>query len=481
MKPTTPREYLEEAISLARRALELEPENRLASKTLGLAYLYAGKPGDAVSLLETTLQSLPEDSPDAAELNFGLARAYCHDGQVERAQARFQQALGEKDHSPAAWLLTAWCLLDKGNLEAAAKAFMKTAEIDYRLANALSAQASACGLLGRYETAIETFYLNNAKNGPSVYDLCGAAACNIAIGADNKALAALEEAAALPPERMTPLNRADGAKASSDAVFQELLEYYTRAASKEPASLKNNRRGADLLILRLAARVISKLEGGNFPLSAPHRLPDYLKCALYRKLDMHDRNIEGCQRILEEDSGDPLAAHLLLKSNEALGTPNQAIGFYKEVLTRNAKDIGAALRVIDMYMELEDMDLALVYCRKALDIEPENIQANYNMGLILLRKDRAYAALPYLQKASELEPGHAATLLALGEAQAKAKNHPAAKRAWETVSENDTHGEWGRQARERLAALGALGNEAPQPAPGKQAKKNNAAPEQGGI
>ena len=102
------------------------------------------------------------------------------------------------------------------------------------------------------------------------------------------------------------------------------------------------------------------------------------------------------------------------------------------------------------------------------------------MGLILLRKDRAYAALPYLQKAAELDKGNAATLLALGEAQAKAKNHPAARRAWKTVAENDTHGEWGRQAREKLAALDAGRDEAPQPAPEKPAKKKDAAPEEGG-
>lgn len=464
MKPTTPKEYLEQAMSLGRKALDLDPENILAARTLGLAYLYSGMAAEAGVLLERTLESLPADSAELTELSFSLARAYCQDGQTDRAQACFRKALREKDPSPVSWLLTAWCLLDKGNLEAAARAFQKTAEIDYRLGNARSLQASACALLARYETAIETFTLSSTSGGPGSYDLCGVAACLIATGADEKALPVLEEAALLPPEKMTSLSRDDAARASSDALFRDLLEFHIDAAAKKPSSLQNSRRGADLLILRLAGRVISKLEGLNIPFSAPHRLPEYLKCVLYRRLEMHDKNIAGCQAILEEDSADPLAAHLLLKSNEALGTPNQAIGFYKEVLTRNTKDIGAALRIIDMYLELEDMDLALVYCRKALDIEPENIQANYNMGLILLRKDRAYAALPYLQKASELDKGNAATLLALGEAQAKAKNYPAAKSAWETVAENDTHGEWGRQAREKLAALNSGNGEAAPPA-----------------
>jgi len=502
MKPATPREYLDEALKLSLKALELDPDNNLAYVTLGMAYLKAGKPADAVTRLERALEIHPADGKGAEELSLSLGEAYCHTGQPEKAQELFQKAVREKEPSPTAWLLTAYCLLNQGNLEAAAKAFLKTAELDHRLANARSVYAGVCALLGRYETGTEAFRQNAAKNGANVFDLCGAAACLLATGSDEKALAALEEAALLPPEKSSLLDPSLAGTAASDGLFSGLRDFYMRAAlAKDKSRLRNCRHGADLLILRAAGRIIGKTTGKDFPLSAPHRLPGYLKCAIYWKMGLHDKTIECCQNILEEDSGNPLAAHLLLRSNEALGTPNKAIGFYKNVLARNNRDIGAALRVVDMYLELEDIDLALVYCRKALDIEPENLQANYNMGLILLRKDRAYAALPYLQKAAGLDPGNAATLLALGEAHARSRNHRAARSAWEKVAANDTHGEWGRQARERLAALGSKADEVPpqeteppqiiqkpqaagsKHAPGKPGRKPDAkdgAPEQGG-
>ncbi|MDO8803626.1 MAG: tetratricopeptide repeat protein [Elusimicrobiota bacterium] len=466
MKPATPSEYLDEAIKLSLRALELDQDNLLASTTLGLAYLKAGQSGDSIARLEKTLNSLPADADGLVELNLSLGQAYCHAGRTEEAQACFLKAVREKAPSALVFLLTGYCLLAQGEQEGAMKAFLRAAELDPRLANPHSVLACALALLGRYETAIEAFYQNTARNGPNAFDMCAVGAClYAAAGSGEKALTVLEEAALLQPQNITALDRAAAEEAAAGGIFFYLRDFYLRAARvNDKAALRDSRLGADLLILHVCGRIITKLAGKDSPLLTPHMLPHYLKCAIYFKQGLHDRNIECCRHILEADSGDPLAARLLQQSNAALGTPDKAVGFYKEVLTRNSRDIGAALRVIDMYLELGDMDLALVYCRKALDIEPQDLQANYNMGLILLRKERAYAALPYLQKAAELDSDNAVTLLALGEAQAQTRDFAAARSAWEKVAAADTHGEWGRQAREKLAALGAQREEASPPA-----------------
>ena len=56
------------------------------------------------------------------------------------------------------------------------------------------------------------------------------------------------------------------------------------------------------------------------------------------------------------------------------------------------------------YFRLEELDTATEHLRKAVEIDPDNYQAHYNLGLVLTRAGRHEAAVPHAKQAYEL--GH---------------------------------------------------------------------------
>jgi tetratricopeptide (TPR) repeat protein len=68
-------------------------------------------------------------------------------------------------------------------------------------------------------------------------------------------------------------------------------------------------------------------------------------------------------------------------------------------------------------LQVNKLDDAQVYLRRALAIDPNFADGNYLMGILLLRQKEPGRASSYLQKSVELSPNHASALLALGEAE----------------------------------------------------------------
>ncbi|MDF1565398.1 MAG: tetratricopeptide repeat protein [Deltaproteobacteria bacterium] len=83
-------ERLEEAEALARRALELEPNNGYILDTLGWVLLARQRPGEAVEALTRAVRLLPVE----AEVLEHLAEAHWQAGQESRARKLFRHLLG---------------------------------------------------------------------------------------------------------------------------------------------------------------------------------------------------------------------------------------------------------------------------------------------------------------------------------------------------------------------------------------------------
>jgi tetratricopeptide (TPR) repeat protein len=73
--------------------------------------------------------------------------------------------------------------------------------------------------------------------------------------------------------------------------------------------------------------------------------------------------------------------------------------------------------------------------REAVGHEPGSFEANSQLGLLLLRSDRAAEAIPYLRRASEVQPDAAQLHHALGDAEEKVANSLDAVREYQKAAE----------------------------------------------
>ncbi len=80
---------LEEALTLASRAVALDPDNGAYVDSLGWAYFRLGRPEQARNYLERAARLEPED----ATLHEHLGDVYVALGQMERARQAYQRAL----------------------------------------------------------------------------------------------------------------------------------------------------------------------------------------------------------------------------------------------------------------------------------------------------------------------------------------------------------------------------------------------------
>lgn len=87
----------EQIIPSLEKAVAANPENHGALFMLSQAYTRAGRPKDAVALLEKALADAPED---AGGLYFGLGEAYLADHDAGKAIANYQKALGDDPKPP---------------------------------------------------------------------------------------------------------------------------------------------------------------------------------------------------------------------------------------------------------------------------------------------------------------------------------------------------------------------------------------------
>jgi tetratricopeptide (TPR) repeat protein len=67
------------------------------------------------------------------------------------------------------------------------------------------------------------------------------------------------------------------------------------------------------------------------------------------------------------------------------------------------------------------MDASMVQYQKALEIDPNNFDASYNLGTTLLQKGRVDGAIAQFQEALRLKPGYGDAQGNLAKAQAMAR------------------------------------------------------------
>lgn len=124
---------------------------------------------------------------------------------------------------------------------------------------------------------------------------------------------------------------------------------------------------------------------------------------IYQELD----KTEKAKKYLEKATGlNPKSAaafRLLGDVYMTLDRISDAITAYKTALKLNPDD-GEALSALGFSYEIQDKnaDIALLFCRQAIEIAPENGLFRHRLGRLYLNRNRAEEALHEFQKAKEL-------------------------------------------------------------------------------
>lgn len=89
---------------------------------------------------------------------------------------------------------------------------------------------------------------------------------------------------------------------------------------------------------------------------------------------------------------------------------------YQDAIARDSTYSLAYARLGQLYEDQGDLEEALTYSRKALNLEPHNGKYRYAVGSQLLRLDRPEAAAKHLRRAAADRPWHQGTHFSLGQA-----------------------------------------------------------------
>ncbi len=119
-------------------------------------------------------------------------------------------------------------------------------------------------------------------------------------------------------------------------------------------------------------------------------------CDAY-KAGHYDEAIEHFQKATELDPKLPMAKTYLataLEQNVAPGvttpenlkTANQAIDMFKDVLAQKPNDVDSMKKIAGIYFSINDMDDAEAWQKKVLDVDPNDPEAAYTIGVIDWKK-----------------------------------------------------------------------------------------------
>jgi tetratricopeptide (TPR) repeat protein len=119
-----------QAINSLKQALEENPADKEATQLLGLSYYLAGRPGDAIPLLEKVQAWFPRANVDAAYI---LGQCYIQTKDYPHARQAFARMFGLQPESAGSYLLTARMLFRQEFQPVALEYTQKALAIDPKL------------------------------------------------------------------------------------------------------------------------------------------------------------------------------------------------------------------------------------------------------------------------------------------------------------------------------------------------------------
>lgn len=162
---------------------------------------------------------------------------------------------------------------------------------------------------------------------------------------------------------------------------------------------------------------------------------DYLLAKTYRNL-----SLSTLEQLLSVAPDSYPAHELLAETYQNAEQDEKALAEYK-IVENMAPDLpGVHFSVGHLLLKTNKQDQAREELAAELRVNPEHAEANAEMGTLLLDRMDAVSAIPYLEKAVQLEPGQWGTYQQLGKAYYMQKDFPKAETALKQAVRHDSKG-----------------------------------------
>lgn len=366
-------------------AQEDETQNAVAAFNEGQNLHEKGDLAGAIKLYERALNAVPE-FPEAA---YQRGIAYLALGRSDEAESSFRKASGLRADWTLALTSLASILIQRDELGEAEKILQKVVDLEPQNPPALAALSelrlrsnAAPATLQELLTKITVL---TSKANPTASLWSARAALENALGKRNAAKSSLAGALAVDPKNATALFQvADIALAEGDPA----------KANEIALRLENTSANADRLKL-LKANILAQ----------ESKTDDALK------------QLDSIQR------PDAAAADLRMRINAAKATNPADLERQLETDAKNPLILG---RLCSLYRR-DDPAKALAYCRRASEMEPQNINHAVGFGAALVQAKQFDAAIKVLRKLIQIAPDNTTAHANLATALFQLKRYSEAK------------------------------------------------------
>jgi predicted Zn-dependent protease len=444
-----------------RNALQLDPNDAQASFLAGEAAEKLGNIREAASMYQTAIEN------DAKHIGAraGLAKLYVFGGAPDKAMELVEPGLAIKPEDPD--LLTArgaarLQLGDKAGARADADKAVAAAPANE---SAVALLASIHRLAGENDAAIELVKKASDLPGASVDMRLVLAQLYIATERRPEAVTEVRKVIAAEPDKLVYRYRlaqlllidknVDAAEAELRAAVKQAPD--SAEAKLVLANLLASYRSFDvaeteLKRLSAAAKDDYELRLGLAQFYGTHNKPQQAE-AVYREIIKDDgtdangliarnRLAAGYVAANNFDAAAPLLEEVLKKNprdNDALttranlslarGKADAAITDLRAVQRDQPNSVPLQRALARAYLQNEDATLAEETLRAAVQAAPTDPDARLDLAQLLVRSNRADAALPMLEKLSTEQPTNMTVLEALLNVQLQNKDYAAARRS----------------------------------------------------
>lgn len=407
------------------KALQLAPELTLARRLLVMAYLRSGQPAKALAAL---LPGLSREKSDP-ELLSVAGEVYLQNGDVKKAEEYF--ALASKQAPKDARKRTSLALthMMSGQVESAFNELQDIAASDTGTTADL---ALISAHLRRQEfdkalSAIDALEKKQADK-PLAANLRGRTllARQDVAGARKS----FERALVIDPTYF-PAVASLAALDIADKKPDEAKKRFESVLAKDP---KNGQ--ALLGLADLAARSgavtdeVAKLIGNAVAANPTEMAPRLLLIDYYLRNKDVKAASSAAQNAVAALPNSPEALDALGRTQQASGEFNQAVATYNKLAGMQALSPQPYLRLADVHMAAKDKDAATASLRKALEIQPDLLEAQRAMVLLHLDAKRVSDAVTTARTVQKQRPKEAVGFVMEGDINATQKNWDGAATAY---------------------------------------------------
>jgi tetratricopeptide (TPR) repeat protein len=365
-------ELYEEAISAYEEAIRLKPDYEAAWLGKGNQLANLGRYEEALSAYEEAIRLKPDY--EAAWLGKGNQLANL--GRYEEALSAYDEAIRLKPDYEAAWLNKGNQLANLGRYEEALSAYQEAIRLKPDYEAAWLGKGNQLADLGRYEEALSAYEeaIRLKPDYEAAWHNKGNQLANL--GRYEEALSAYEEAIRLKPDYEAAWHN-KGNQLANLGRYEEALSAYEEAIRLKPDyETAWFCKGSQLGNLERYEEAIAAYDEA-IKLKADYIEALFNKAILLKKLGHQDIGnqqfhliIETCQQYKNKD--------------------NQTIDFWNVY--------AASLTCLGQYEEVEQI------LQKALAINPNHPNTNYNLACYYAIQDNIPLAVEYLAKAIQLRP-----------------------------------------------------------------------------